>query len=214
MSTTIKYTYLKQQTWLYRRNYPRDLQGVLGAQAMKQSLKTGDAKLAKARSAEVNAKYEEIVRKARQGIVATPHKPPAPVRVAPAVFSSTGPVIGRDKVAALARLYLNKRSDELRPGGFKSVRFSIDLLASLYGTRQIGSLTRDDGKTFLRLIAELAPHPIPRVQTTRDCRRQFKQPLLARRKTRGVTRCLRLLHSGTLEPLVGHGYSSVDLAVT
>ena len=154
MSTTIKYAYLKQQTWLYRRNYPRDLQGVLGAQALKQSLKTGDAKLAKERSAEVNAKYEEIVRKARDGIVASPDKPPAPVRVAPAVFSGASPVIGREKLSALARLYLNKRSDELRHGGFKSVRFSVGLLASLYGTRQIGSLTRDDGKTFLRLISD------------------------------------------------------------
>jgi hypothetical protein len=158
MSATIKYTYLKQQTWLYRRNCPRDLQGVLGAQALKQSLKTVDAKLAKARSAEVNAKYEEIVRKARQGIVAVHGRKATPVRVAPAVFTTTGPLIGRDKVTSRVRLYLNKRSDELRPGGFKSVRFSTGLLASLYGPRQIGSLTRDDGKTFVRLIANLAPH--------------------------------------------------------
>ena len=62
----IPYAYLKQQTWLYRRSYPRALQPVLG-QALKQSLKTGDAKLAKVRAAEVNAKYEEIVAKAGQG---------------------------------------------------------------------------------------------------------------------------------------------------
>ena len=122
MSAAIKYTHLKQQTWLYRRNFPRVLQAVLGTQALKQSLKTGDGKLAKARSAEVNAKCEETVRKARHGIVAVRDRKPAPVRVAPAVFSTTGPVIGRDRVAALARLYLNKRSDELRPGGFKSIR--------------------------------------------------------------------------------------------
>ena len=99
MSATIKYTYLKQQTWLNHRSYPRDLQGVLRAQALKQSLKTGDVKLAKARSAEVNAKYEEIVRKARRGIVVVHGRKATPVRVAPAVFSTTGPVIGRDKVA-------------------------------------------------------------------------------------------------------------------
>ena len=31
MSSSIKYAYLKQQTWLYRRNYPKDLQPILGA---------------------------------------------------------------------------------------------------------------------------------------------------------------------------------------
>ena len=82
MSATIKYTYLKQQTWLNHRSYPRDLQGVLRAQALKQSLKT-----------------EEIVRKARRGIVVVHGRKATPVRVAPAVFSTTGPVIGRDKVA-------------------------------------------------------------------------------------------------------------------
>ena len=86
MSTTKKYSYLKQQTWLNHRSYPRDLQGVLRAQALKQSLKTGDAKLAKARSAEVNVKYEEIVRKARQGIVVVDGRKATPVRIAPAVF--------------------------------------------------------------------------------------------------------------------------------
>ena len=55
MSIRIQYAYLKQQCWLYTRNYPKQLQPVLGA-ALKQSLKTGDARVAKARAAEVNAK--------------------------------------------------------------------------------------------------------------------------------------------------------------
>jgi hypothetical protein len=50
------YAYLKQQTWLYRRNYPRDLQPMLG-QTLKQSLSTGDVKTAKLRAAEVNATF-------------------------------------------------------------------------------------------------------------------------------------------------------------
>lgn len=83
---------------------------------------------------------------------------PAPVRVAPVSFPAANPLIGRTRVDSLARTYLNKRSDELRHGGFKSVKFSINLLASFYETRQVGSLTRDDGKAFLRLIAKLAPH--------------------------------------------------------
>ena len=79
----IPYAYLKQQTWLYRRNYPRDLQPMLG-QALKQSLKTGDAKTAKQRAAEVNSKYEEIVAKAREGIVL---ERPQPIKVAAPVFA-------------------------------------------------------------------------------------------------------------------------------
>ncbi len=31
MSVTIQYAYLKQQCWLYRRNYPKELQAVLGS---------------------------------------------------------------------------------------------------------------------------------------------------------------------------------------
>lgn len=45
MTVRIQYAYLKQQTWLYRRNYPKELQAMLGA-AYKQSLKTGDARVA------------------------------------------------------------------------------------------------------------------------------------------------------------------------
>jgi integrase len=149
----IPYAYLKQQTWLYRRNYPKALQSMLG-QAMKQSLKTGDAKVAKVRAAEVNAKFEEIVAKAKRGVVdKTPLAP-----VVPPVFAKIDPVIGRAKVGDLARSYLNERSDQLRPGGFKSVRFSIGLLASLFGSRQMGSLSRDDGQRFVLLIGQLSRH--------------------------------------------------------
>src|SRR6056297_510453 len=63
----IKYAYLKGQTWLYRRNYPADVAPVIGARALKQSLKTGDVKLARSRAAEVNAKYEDLVRRVRSG---------------------------------------------------------------------------------------------------------------------------------------------------
>jgi hypothetical protein len=66
MSIRIHYAYIKQQCWLYRRTYPKALQGVLG-QAFKQSLKTGDARVAKSRAAEVNAKFEEIVAAAKNG---------------------------------------------------------------------------------------------------------------------------------------------------
>lgn len=150
----IPYAYLKQQTWIYRRNYPKALQPMLG-QALKQSLKTGDAREAKRRAAEVNATFEEIVAKAREGIVM---ERPQPVRVAAPVFTPVNPIVGRKTVKELSRLYLSKRGHELRYGGFKSVVFSMKLLVSLYGTRQIGSLTREDGRQFVRLISQLSVH--------------------------------------------------------
>lgn len=150
MSVRIQYAYLKQQCWLYRRNYPKQLQPVLGA-ALKQSLKTGDARLAKARAAEVNAQYEEIVAKARAGVMVDR---PEPVRVLAPVFSPVT-IVGKAPVAELARQYLNRRSNELQPGGFKSVRFSVELFASAYGKKPIGAVTREDALTFTRKVAQL-----------------------------------------------------------
>lgn len=153
MSVRIKYAYLKQQTWLYRRNYPKELQGVLG-QAMKQSLKTSDARIAKARVAEVDAKYEEVIAKARAGYVV---EKPKPIVVAPAVFSPVV-LVGRRTVKDLAHTYLERRSRELQRGGFKSVRFSVGLFVSAYGSRQIGTVTRDDALAFVRKVALLGCH--------------------------------------------------------
>ena len=153
MSVRIQYAYLKQQTWLYRRNYPKELQGVLG-QAFKQSLKTGDARVAKARAAEVNAKYEEIIAKAKAGGVIEKQKP---VVVEAPVFSPVT-IIGRVTVGELAKEYLNRRSNELQHGGFKSVRFSVGLFVSAYGGRAIGSVTRDDALAFTRKVAQLGRH--------------------------------------------------------
>lgn len=151
MSVRIQYAYLKQQTWLYRRNYPVEMQAVLGA-ALKQSLKTGDAKVAKVRAAEVNAKYEEIVAKAREGVVLGR---PEPIRVSPKVFAPVL-VIGRLTVAKLARDYLAKRAKDLQPGGYKSVRFSVGLFTSAYGDRQVAQVTREDAASFVRRLGQLS----------------------------------------------------------
>lgn len=153
MSVRIQYAYLKQQTWLFRRNYPKDLQGVLG-QAYKQSLKTGDARVAKARAAEVNAKYEEIVTKAKAGGVV---EKPKPVQITAPVFAPVT-IVGRVTVGELGRQYLNRRSNELQHGGFKSVRFSVGLFLSVFGGRPIGALTRDDALSFTRKVAGLGRH--------------------------------------------------------
>jgi hypothetical protein len=153
MSVRIQYAYLKQQTWLYRRNYPKELQPVLG-QAYKQSLKTGDARVAKARAAEVNAKYEEIITKAKAGEVV---EKPQPVRIVAPAFAPVT-IVGRVSVAELGKQYLNRRSNELQHGGFKSVRFSVGLFVSLYGRRPIGAVTREDALAFTRKVAQLGKH--------------------------------------------------------
>ncbi len=64
-SAHIRYAYLKGQTWLYRRNYPKEVAATLGRQALKQSLKTSDAKVARQRAAEVNIRYEDTVEQVR-----------------------------------------------------------------------------------------------------------------------------------------------------
>lgn len=104
MSARIQYAYLKQQTWLFRRNYPKELQPILG-QAYRQSLKIGDARVAKARAAEVNAKYEEIVAKAKAGGAIVK---PEPVRIVAPAFAPVT-IVGKVTVSELARQYLNRR---------------------------------------------------------------------------------------------------------
>lgn len=153
MSARIQYAYLKQQTWLFRRNYPKELQPVLG-QAYKQSLKTGDARVAKARAAEVNAKYEEIVAKAKAGGAIVK---PEPVRIVAPAFAPVT-IVGKVTVSELARRYLNRRSNELQHGGFKSVRFSVGLFVSAYGARPVGVVSREDALAFIRKVAGLGKH--------------------------------------------------------
>ncbi|GGO62204.1 Site-specific recombinase XerD [Roseovarius pacificus] len=171
----IKYAYLKGQTWLYRRNYPKDVAPVIGARALKQSLKTGDVKLARARAAQVNAKYEELVRKIRTG--AEDVLSDVETRVGGSSWAQTsksalatlrnaleaeGPIsfLGKTNVPTvgeLARTYLDLRGRELRWGGFKSVRYSVGLFVSKHSDRKITSLTRDNGREFLSLTARLSP---------------------------------------------------------
>ncbi|MEZ0468919.1 DUF6538 domain-containing protein [Phaeobacter sp. SYSU ZJ3003] len=71
-SARIRYAYLKGQTWLYRRNYPKEVAAFLGQQALKQSLKTSDAKVARQRAAEVNTRYEETVDQVLSGALSLP----------------------------------------------------------------------------------------------------------------------------------------------
>ena len=64
MSADIKYAYKRHNTWVYRRTYPKALQPILGS-SLKQSLRTADAKQAKARVAELNQTFTSIVKEAK-----------------------------------------------------------------------------------------------------------------------------------------------------
>jgi len=60
MSTRMQYAYLKHNTWTYRRTYPQHLRALLG-HSLKQTLRTGDARVARHRVAELNATFDRIV---------------------------------------------------------------------------------------------------------------------------------------------------------
>ncbi|SPH22348.1 Tyrosine recombinase XerC [Ascidiaceihabitans donghaensis] len=179
MSAQIKYAYLKGHTWLYRRNYPKEIAMVLGQQAMKQSLKTRDTNTARVRAAEINARYETLVAKVRdtaEAALSAPElgkngtaweaTPNCALEHLRASLSLSGaktifPVelrVTKKLITAASREYLNARSNELRPSGFRSVRYSVDLFSSKYGKRSLCSLTRRDGREFLSLIAQISPH--------------------------------------------------------
>jgi integrase len=182
MTITIKYAYLKDQTWVFRRNYPADVRCLLGTQALKQSLRTSDPKLAKIRAAEVNSRYEQIVTTTRTKGKATLEElteQPASdnpetvwqqavntLRAAfdgerttlPAVaFQPSQRSVSRHKVDELAKEYLRKRARELRPGGYKSVRYSVGLFSSAYGSKLPALLSQADAKRFVQQVSQLAP---------------------------------------------------------
>lgn len=173
-SATIRYAYLKGQTWLYRRNYPKDVATLLGTQALKQSLKTSDAKVARQRAAEVNVRYDDTVQQVLSGAATLPQTTTAaggawttPSERALASLRATlqrsdpvqyqVQVQPKQTVQDAARAYLMIRQHELRPGGFKSVRYSIELFQSRYAGMTLSALGRDEGREFLTLISQLSP---------------------------------------------------------
>lgn len=177
-SATIRYAYLKGQTWLYRRNYPKDVAALLGQQALKQSLKTSDAKVARQRAAEVNARYEDTVQQVVSGAMSLPEVAAggrgtgsewasasdfALARLR-ATLQHSEPVRyqqvvqPRATVRDTARSYLILRQQELRPSGFKSVRYSVELFQSKYSDLKLTELARDQGREFLSLISQLSPN--------------------------------------------------------
>ena len=172
MSPQIKYAYKTHNTWVYRRTYPKALQPLLGS-ALKQSLKTGDAREAKLRVAELNQTFAKVVAEAqdsmpRQG-AALGSSPTETSSVLPTAAQAprlgvTRPryqrvrLVGDGLVAELAQAYLAEVSQRLRPGSYKSVRFALSLLTSHLGGQQVGALTQAQGKEVLGYITQLSPN--------------------------------------------------------
>ena len=163
MSTQIKYAYKRQNTWVYRRTYPIHLQHLLGS-SLKQSLKTADAKTAKARVAELNQTFTNIIKEAEQHVSAntgqtsantTDHSIRVPV-ARPRYHHAR--LVGERSVKDLAASYLAYQSERLRPGSYKSVRFATELLVSHLGTTKLGDITHTQGRVVLSLITQLSPN--------------------------------------------------------
>ncbi len=141
MSTQIKYAYKRHNTWVYRRTYPQHLQPLLGS-SLKQSLKTADAKTAKARVAELNQTFTNIIKEAEQHVSANTGKASAnstdnSVRVPvarPRYHHAC--LVGERLVKDLAKAYLTYQSERLRPGSYKAIRFATELLVSHLGTNK------------------------------------------------------------------------------
>ena len=163
MSTQIKYAYKRHNTWVYRRTYPIHLQHLLGS-SLKQSLKTADAKTAKARVAELNQTFTNIIKEAEQHVSANTGQTSANttdhsirVLVARPRYHHAR-LVGERSVKDLAASYLAYQSERLRPGSYKSVRFATELLVSHLGTTKLGDITHTQGRVVLSLITQLSPN--------------------------------------------------------
>ena len=168
MSTRITYASLQHNTWVYRRTYPRHLQPHLGS-SLKQSLKTTDARVAKARVEELNATFAKVVSEAEASLkeestndglhpqTTTPDTHTVQLNVTRPRYARV--LLRGDKtIADLAKSYLEEQSNRLRPGSYKSVRFAMDLLSSHLGTTSLNDLTQAQGREVLTLIGRLSPN--------------------------------------------------------
>jgi integrase len=162
MSPQIKYAYKTHNTWVYRRTYPKALQPLLGS-ALKQSLKTADAREAKLRVAELNTTFTTIIKEAQAHALATPHTDTLTATQGPRLGVGRpryqrARLLGERLVAELATDYLAEVSQRLRPGSYKSVRFALSLLSSHLGRHAVGDLSLTHGKEVLGYITQLSPN--------------------------------------------------------
>jgi len=168
MSTQIKYAYKRHNTWVYRRTYPQHLQPLLGS-SLKQSLKTADAKTAKARVAELNQTFTNIIKEAEQHVSANTDQTGAIIPTACGAAADPRPgierpryqpvrLLGDRRLAEVATEYLTYQSERLRPGSYKAIRFAAELLVSHLGTTKLGDITHTQGREVLSLITQLSPN--------------------------------------------------------
>ena len=168
MSIKIKYATKRHNTWVYRRTYPQHLQHLLGS-SLKQSLKTADAKTAKARVAELNQTYQSILKEAEKHVSAHTDQTTADIPNTCGAPADRGPHIERPRyqplrllgdriLAKLATEYLSYQSGRLRSGSYKAVRFATELLVSHLGTTKVGNITQVQGREVLSLITQLSPN--------------------------------------------------------
>ena len=168
MSTQIKYAYKRHNTWVYRRTYPQHLQPLLGS-SLKQSLKTADAKTAKARVAELNQTFTNIVKEADAHVSANTGQ--TDTIISPACGATADPrpgierpryqpvrLLGDRRLAELTNAYLTYQLERLRPGSYKAIRFAAELLVSHLGINKTGDITQAQGREVLSLIAQLSPN--------------------------------------------------------
>ena len=162
MSPQIKYAHKTHNTWVYRRTYPKALQPLLGS-ALKQSLKTSDAREAKVRVAELNQTFTTIIKEAQAHALATPHTDTPTATQGPRLGVGRpryqrARLVGDGLISELAQAYLAETADRLRPGSYKSVRFALELLCSHLGGRAVGELSLTQGKEVLGYITQLSPN--------------------------------------------------------
>jgi integrase len=162
MSPQIKYAYKTHNTWVYRRTYPKALQPLLGT-ALKQSLKTGDAREAKLRVAELNQTFTTIIKEAQAHALATPHTDTPTAAQGPRLAVGRpryqrARLVGDGLIDDLTQAYLGEVSQRLRPGSYKSVRFALELLPSHLGKQSVGDLSLNHGKEVLGYITQLSPN--------------------------------------------------------
>ena len=168
MSTHIKYAYKRHNTWVYRRTYPQHLQPLLGA-SLKQSLKTADAKTAKARVAELNLTFTNIIKEAEQHVSANTDQTGAIIPNTCGATADPRPgierpryqpvrLLGDRRLVELAVAYLSYQAERLRPGSYKAIRFATELMLSHLGGAKAGDITLAQGREVRTLIAQLSPN--------------------------------------------------------
>jgi integrase len=102
--------------------------------------------------------FDAIVQEAEVQI-ANPEQSSTPAHIAIAVPRyQRARLLGEQQVQEVAAVYLAEASNRLRPGSYKSVRFTVELLNSHLGDRKLGDLNATLGKEVLGYVARLSPN--------------------------------------------------------